>query len=86
MLGAVMKHKILRKTNPTLVVEKITVVSNICPNNSLKSFLNQTASQEAKLATMYLASAVLKAVDFCFPLMHDIEPKPRKKQHPNVLL
>jgi len=43
---------------------RITVVSNVNPNNSLKSFLNQTTSQEAILAAMYYALAMLKATNF----------------------
>jgi len=35
---------------------------------------------------MYSASAVLKATNFYFLLIHDIEAKPREKQHPDVLL
>jgi len=64
----------------------ITVVSNVNPNSSLKSFRNHTASQEAILASMYSASAVLKAIDFCFLLIQDIEADPKEKQHPKVLL
>ena len=71
---------------PLWLMQRITVVSNTCPNNSLKSFLNQTTSQEAILTAMYLASAVLKATDFCFLLIQDIEAEPKEKQHLEVLL
>ena len=50
-------------------------------NNSLKSFRNQTASHEVILAAMYSASAVLKATDFCFLLIQDIEADSKEKQH-----
>ena len=43
-------------------------------------------SQQAILVAMYLASAVLKATDFYFLLIHDIEAEPSVKQHPDVLL
>jgi len=62
------------------------VVSNVNPNNSLKSFRNQTASQEAMLVAIYFASAVLKAIDFYFLLIQDIEADPKEKQHSKVLL
>ena len=71
---------------PLWLSQRIMVVSSTCPNSSLKSFLNQTASQQAILAAMYLASAMLKATDFCFLLIQEIEAEPRVKQHPNVLL
>ena len=61
------------------------MVSNVNPNSSLKSFHNQTASQETMLAAMYSASAVLKATDFYFLLIQDIEADPKEKQHPEVL-
>ena len=54
---------------PLWLSQSITVVSSTCPNNSLKSFHNQTTSQQDILATMYSASAVLKATDFCFLLI-----------------
>ena len=38
------------------------------------------------LAAIYFASAVLKATDFCFLLIQDIEADPKVKQHPEVLL
>ena len=53
--------------------------------SSLKSFRNQTASQVAMLAAMYSALAVLKATDFCFLLIQEIEVDPKEKQHPEVL-
>ena len=74
------------KRIPLWLSQTITVVSSTCPNNSLKSFRNQTVSQQAILAAMYSASAVLKATDFCFLLIHEIEAEPRLKQHPDVLL
>jgi len=61
------------------------VVSNVNPNSSLKRFRNQTASQEAMLAAMYSASVVLKATDFCFLLIQDIEANAKERQHPEVL-
>ena len=64
----------------------ITVVSSTCPNNSLKSFLNQTTSQQGILAAMYSASALLKATNFYFLLIQDSEAEPSEKQHINVLL
>ena len=74
------------KRIPLWLSQRITVVSSTCLNNSLKSFHNQTTSQQAMLATIYLASAVLKATDFCFLLIQDIEAKPKVKQHPDVIL
>jgi len=38
------------------------------------------------LATIYPALAVLKAIDFCFLLIQDIEADPKVKQHSEVLL
>ena len=38
------------------------------------------------LAVMYSASVVLKATDFYFLLIQDIEADPKEKQHPEVLL
>ena len=38
------------------------------------------------LATIYPASAVLKATDFCFLLIQDIEVDPKVKQHLEVIL
>ena len=62
------------------------VISSTCPNSSLKSILNQTASQQSILVAMYSASTVLKATNFYFLLIHEIEVEPRLKQHPDVLL
>ena len=68
------------------LLQRITVVSNVNSNSSLKSFRNQTTSHEVMLAAIYSASAVLKATDFCFLLIPDIEADPKVKQHPEVLL
>ena len=57
-----------------------------CPNNSLNSFRNQTSSQQAILAAIYSTSTVLKATDFCFLLIQDIEAEPKVKKHLDVLL
>jgi len=62
------------------------MVSNMCLNSSLKSFHNQTASQEAILTVMYPTSSVLKEIEFCFLLIQDIEEEPKENQHPKVLL
>ena len=43
------------------------------------------ASQLARLATMYYASAELNAPDCCFRLNHDTTVEPNPKQHPEVL-
>lgn len=71
---------------PLWLSQKITMVSSTCSNNSLKSFLNQTTSQQAILVAMYLALVVLKATDFHFLLIQHIEAGPKEKQHPDVLL
>ena len=87
MLGSIVEHGILKQPNPTPVITDYHgVVSSTCTNNSLKRFRNQTASQQAILSAMYSATAVLKATDFCFLLIHDIEADPSVKQHPYVLL
>ena len=58
-------------------------MSTACSNISPKSFLIHTASQLAMLATMYSASAVLRATDFYSLLIQDIVADPKLKQHPN---
>ena len=83
MLGSIMEQGILGQPNPTLV---ITVVSSTCSNNSLKSCRNQTASKQAILAAMYSTSPMLKATNFYFLLIQDIEAEPSVKQYPDVLL
>lgn len=85
MVGAIMEYGILSQTNPTWFSQRITVLSNVNPNNSLKSFRNQTASQEAMLGAIYSALPVLKDTDFCLLLIQDIEVDPKEKQHPEVL-
>jgi len=61
------------------------MVSSTCLNSSLKSFLHQTASQQAILAAMYFALVVLKAIDFSFLLIQHIEANPKEKKHPDIL-
>ena len=63
----------------------ITVGSRIWPNYPAKSVRSQTTSLAAELATIYSASAVLRATEFCFLLHQEITAEPRLKQHLEVL-
>ena len=77
-----------RRIRDSLVIEshlwllqRITVVSNVNPNSSVKSFHNQIASHEIMLAAIYSALVVLRVTDFCFLLIQDIEADSKEKQH-----
>ena len=74
------------KRIPLWLSQRIMVVSSTCLNSSLKSFRTQVASQQAIHVAMYSALAVLKATDFYFLLIQDIEADPSVKQHPDVIL
>ena len=60
---------------------RITVVSNK-PDITFRSHM---ASQLAKQAAMYSASAVLRAILDCFLLKHEIIADPKQKNPPNVI-
>ena len=64
---------------PLWLSQKITVVFSTCSNSSLNSFLNQTASQQAILVVMYSVSTVLRATNFCFLIIQEIEADPNEK-------
>jgi hypothetical protein len=62
------------------------MVSFISKSNRLvNNFQSHIASQLAEHATMYSASAVLRAMLDYFLLYHDIMDNPKLKQHPEVL-
>jgi hypothetical protein len=62
------------------------VVSYISRSNRhVNNFRSNIASQLAEHATMYFASAVLRAMLDCFLLCYEIMADPKLKQHPEVL-
>jgi hypothetical protein len=54
-------------------------------NRPVNNFQSHIASQLAEHATMYFASAVMRAMLDCFLLSHEIMADPKLKQHPEVL-
>ena len=56
--------------------QRIVVVSNSMSNNLDINFRSHIASQQAKQAAMYSASAILRATLDCFLLNHEIMVDP----------
>jgi hypothetical protein len=65
--------------------EMVSDLHMLGPNNPVSILQIQIASQLARLASMYSASAKLSATECCFLLNHEIIVDPELKKNPKVL-
>jgi hypothetical protein len=81
VLRPVVEHRILCHFN----AHRIAVALISKSNRPVSNFQSHIASQLAEHASMYSASAVLRAILDCFLLCHEIIVDLKLKQHPEVL-
>jgi hypothetical protein len=85
VLQLIMEHMVLHHLYTTWLSHRITVASITRSNRSVNNIRSHMASQLAEHATMYSASAMLRAMLNCSLLCHEVMADSRLKQHPEVL-
>jgi len=85
MLRGIIEHGIPQQSNnPLVVTEDHDGIQHM--SKQLIEELPQPDSFTGGHIAMYPASSVLKATDFCFLLIQDIEVEPKENYHSKVLL